>query len=398
MSARDHTHHSPGHREDHHLRHDEGHQQGHDPLPQAGQHPHRQVGHHPRHHKGRGALSRKDGRFETRPIELDEAVAYEGSLSRPQTVLRAMRAGRIVSRNASPDVPFDRSINPYQGCEHGCIYCYARPSHSYLDLSPGLDFETRIFYKPNAAEQLLEEWQKPGYVVEPITIGANTDPYQPAEKQTRVTRELLTLFVKHRHPVSLITKGTLIERDLDLLGELAGQALCSVAVSLPTLDRGLKRIMEPRVPAAEARLSSMAKLRAAGVPVSVLVAPIIPTINDAEIERIVEAAAAAGAQQAAYIFLRLPWEVKDLFQEWLAAHYPDRADHVMSLVRQASGGKDYDNRFGVRQTGRGAYAEMLAKRFEAACRRHGLVDRVDRPALECSLFEKPGQNQLGFDF
>ena len=356
------------------------------------------MGQHPRPHKGRGALSRKDGRFETRPVELDEAVAYEDSLSRPQTVLRAMRAGRIVSRNASPDVPFDRSINPYQGCEHGCIYCYARPSHSYLDLSPGLDFETRIFYKPNAAEQLLKEWQKPGYVVEPITIGANTDPYQPAEKQTRITRELLTLFVKHRHPVSLITKGTLIERDLDLLGELAGQALCSVAVSLPTLDRGLKRLMEPRVPAAEARLSSMAKLRAAGVPVSVLVAPIIPTINDSEIERIVEAAAAAGAQQAAYIFLRLPWEVNDLFQEWLAAHYPDRADHVMSLVRQASGGKDYDNRFGVRQTGRGAYAEMLARRFEAACRRHGLVDRVDRPTLECALFEKPGQNQLGFDF
>ncbi len=309
-----------------------------------------------------------------------------------------MRAGRIVSRNVSPDVPFDRSINPYQGCEHGCIYCYARPSHSYLDLSPGLDFETRIFYKPNAAEQLLEEWQKPGYVVEPITIGANTDPYQPAEKQTRVTRELLTLFVKHRHPVSLITKGTLIERDLDLLGELAGQALCSVAVSLPTLDRGLKRIMEPRVPAAEARLSSIAKLRASGVPVSVLVAPIIPTINDSEIERIVEAAAAAGAQQAAHIFLRLPWEVKDLFQEWLAAHYPDRADHVMSLVRQASGGKDYDNRFGVRQTGRGAYAEMLAKRFEAACRRHGLRDRAGSQPLDCSLFERPGQNQLGFDF
>ena len=398
MSASDRTHHPPGHREDRHPRHEDGHHQGRHPRHHQGHRPHYDDSHRPHHHKSRGALSRKDGRFETRPVELDEAIAYEDSLSRPQTVLRAMRAGKIVSRNVSPDVPFDRSINPYQGCEHGCIYCYARPSHSYLDLSPGLDFETRIFYKPNAAEQLLEEWQKPGYVVEPITIGANTDPYQPAEKQTRITRELLTLFVKHRHPVSLITKSTLIERDLDLLAELAGQALCSVAVSLPTLDRGLKRLMEPRVPAAEARLSAITKLRAAGVPVSVLVAPIIPTINDSEIERIVEAAAAAGAQQAAYIFLRLPWEVKDLFQEWLAAHYPDRAGHVMSLVRQASGGKDYDNRFGVRQTGRGAYAEMLAKRFEAACRRHDLGDRVGRQALDCSLFERPGQNQLGFDF
>ena len=350
------------------------------------------------HHKGRGALSRRDGRFETRPVELDDAVAHERTLSAPQTVLKPMRAGRIVSRNASPDVPFDRSINPYQGCEHGCIYCYARPSHSYLDLSPGLDFETRIFYKPNAAKSLLEEWKKPGYVAEPITIGANTDPYQPAEKQTRITRELLKLFVEYRHPVSLITKGTLIERDIDLLAELAAHSLCSVAVSLPTLDRGLKRIMEPRVPAAEARLSSITKLRASGIPVSVLVAPVIPTVNDSEIERIVEAAAGAGAQQAAYIFLRLPWEVKDLFKEWLAEHYPDRAAHVMSLVRQASGGKDYDNRFGLRQTGRGAYADMLATRFQAACRRYGLVDRAGRQELDCSLFEKPGQKQLGFGF
>jgi DNA repair photolyase len=348
-----------------------------------------------RHRKGRGAVSDRDGRFTARPVEFDAGEAYERALSAPDTELRAMRSRRIISSNSSPDVPFDRSINPYQGCEHGCIYCYARPSHSYLDLSPGLDFETRIFYKPDAAARLAEEWEKPGYECKPITIGANTDPYQPAERTTRVTRELLELFLEHSHPVSIITKGTLITRDLDLLGELARRRLCSVAISVPTMKRDLKRIMEPRVPSAETRLRAMEQLAAAAVPVSVLLAPIIPALNDDEIERVLEAAANAGAGSAAYIFLRLPHEVKDLFREWLHTHFPERASRVMGLVREAGGGRDYDNRFGIRQTGRGLYADLLGKRFRTACRRFGLESGSRDTQLDCSRFDPPGQQQLG---
>ena len=347
--------------------------------------------------KGRGAVSRRDGRFETRPVELDDEETARRAGVAPETVLTAMTAGRIISRNTSPDVPFDQSINPYQGCEHGCIYCYARPSHSYLDLSPGLDFETRIFYKPNAASRLLAAWEKPGYECSPITIGANTDPYQPAEKSLRVTRQLLELFQAHRHPVSLITKGTLITRDLDILADLAERRLCSVAISLPTLDAGLKRVMEPRVPSAEARLRAIEALSAAGIPTSVLVAPVIPAINDAEIEKVLEAAAQAGARQAHYIFLRLPHEVKALFAEWLEAHFPNRSSRVMSLVRQAGGGQEYDSRFGRRQTGRGPYAEMLGSRFRKACKQHGLAGARYQQALDCKQFLPPGQPQLGLD-
>jgi DNA repair photolyase len=348
-------------------------------------------------HKGRGAVSRRAGRFESRPVELDADEAAERAGVAPDTVLTAMRAGKIISHNASPDVPFDRSINPYQGCEHGCVYCYARPSHSYLDLSPGLDFESRIFYKPNAASRLRAEWEKSAYSCSPITIGANTDPYQPAEKRLGITRQLLELFREHRHPVSIITKGTLIERDLDILAELAARRLCSVAISLPTMDAALKRIMEPRVPAPEARLRVIDKLVTSGIPTSVLVAPVIPAINDTEIERIVAAAAEAGAHRAHYIFLRLPHEVRDLFIEWLEAHYPERSARVMSLVRQASGGKDYDNRFGHRQRGRGPYAEMLGKRFRAACRKAGLDGAQRQQGLDCAQFRPPGQPQLGLD-
>jgi DNA repair photolyase len=348
-------------------------------------------------HKGRGAVSRQDGRFTRRPVEYIDVEAARRDAVAPATIVKAMKAGTIISRNNSPDVPFDRSINPYQGCEHGCIYCYARPSHSYLDLSPGLDFETRIFYKPNAASRLLEEWEKPGYDCRPITIGANTDPYQPAEKSTRVTRQLLELFDKHRHPVNLITKGQLIRRDIDLLAKLAERRLCSVAVSLPTLDDSLKRIMEPRVPSADTRLRIIEQLVQNGIPTSVLMAPLIPAINDAEIEAVLSAAAEAGACNAHYIFLRLPHEVADLFVEWLEAHFPDRASHVMSLVRQASGGRNYDNRFGVRQTGRGAYADMLGKRFDTASRRHGLLPERYQQNLDCSQFIKPGLKQLGLD-
>jgi len=346
-------------------------------------------------HKGRGAVSRLDGRFEKRPVELDDEERFSRGESVPETVLTAMNAGKIISHNTSPDVPFDRSINPYQGCEHGCVYCYARPSHSYLDLSPGLDFETRIFYKPNAAARLLEAWGKPGYECEPITIGANTDPYQPAEKSLQVTRQLLELFLEHNHPVNLITKGNLILRDLDILAELANRRLCSVAISVPTMNDSLKRIMEPRVPSAARRLVAMESLASAGVPTSLLLAPIIPAINDSEIERILEAAHEAGASHAAYIFLRLPHEVKELFIEWLDTHFPERAGHVMSLVRQASGGRDYDNRFGLRQTGRGAYADMLGSRFRKTCKRLGLSAGRYQDSLDRSRFDPPGQRQLG---
>lgn len=348
-------------------------------------------------HKGRGAISSPEGRFSKRPVNFDDEEAHARALRAPETVLRAMPTGRIISSNQSPDVPFDRSINPYQGCEHGCVYCYARPSHSYLDLSPGLDFETQIFYKPNAAARLLDAWERPGYECKPITIGANTDPYQPAEKSLKLTRELLTLFLKHRHPVNIITKGNLICRDIDLLSELADSGLSSVAISLPTMDTGLKRIMEPRVPAAAARLEAMEQLTAARVPTSVLVAPLIPAINDHEIEHILECAASAGACQAHYIFLRLPHELKEIFAAWLRAHFPDRADRVTSLIRQASGGDDYDNRFGFRQTGRGPYAEMLANRFSIASRRRGLDPDAYQHVLDCTQFFRPGQQQLGLD-
>ena len=351
-----------------------------------------------RAHKGRGAVSAPVGRFEQRPMELDADVAFEQSQQAPATVVRAMPANSIISTNESPDIPFDRSINPYQGCEHGCVYCYARPSHSYLDLSPGLDFETRIFYKPNAASLLLDAWEKKKYVCKPITIGANTDPYQPTEKTHEITRQLLELFLKHRHPVNIITKSNLVVRDLDLLTQLAGLNLCSVAISVPTMNAELKRAMEPRIPSAAARLNAVKQLTDNGVPTSALIAPVIPAINDHEIESILEAVAGAGAGQAHYIFLRLPHEVQGIFTEWLATHFPDRRERVMSLIRQASGGRSYDARFGVRQTGRGAYAEMLASRFQASCRKLGLNSEHYQHALDCQQFLPPGAQQLGLDF
>jgi DNA repair photolyase len=351
-----------------------------------------------RPHKGRGAVSSPEGRFSTQTVELDADEAHDRSNSSPETVLRAMQAGRIISTNTSPDIPFDRSINPYQGCEHGCVYCYARPSHSYLDLSPGLDFETQIFYKPNAATRLLEEWQKPGYECKPITIGANTDPYQPAERSLKITRQLLVSFAEYRHPVNIITKGHLICRDIDILSDLATDQLCSVAISIPTLNDDLKRMMEPRVPSAASRLKAIRELTEAGVRVSVLVAPVIPAINDNEIEAILEAASDAGAIQAHYIFLRLPHELKDIFDQWLEAHYPDRAEHVLSLIRQASGGKTYDHRFGHRQTGRGPYAEMLAARFATTSQKLGMKSDSYQHSLDCSRFLHPANRQMGLAF
>ncbi|MCH9693388.1 MAG: PA0069 family radical SAM protein [Gammaproteobacteria bacterium] len=349
-------------------------------------------------HKGRGAVSSPDGRFAKRQTEFDAAEQHARERHAPETVLTSIQAGKIISSNSSPDVPFDRSINPYQGCEHGCIYCYARPSHAYLDLSPGLDFETKIFYKPNAAARLLDEWEKPGYECKPITIGANTDPYQPAEKSLQITRQLLVLFARYRHPVNIITKSHLVSRDLDLLSDLAEDGLCSVAMSIPTLDSKLKRLMEPRIPSAASRLKALEQLTGHGVPVSVLVAPVIPAINDHEIETILEAAAAAGARQARYIFLRLPHELKELFSDWLRTHFPDRAERVFSLIRQASGGASYDQRFGIRQTGQGPYADMLASRFRKSSNQLGLDSASYQQSLDCTHFLHPAQRQLGLDF
>ncbi len=349
-------------------------------------------------HKGRGAVSAPHGRFATQQTELDgDETARLASIA-PDTVIKAMPADKIISSNDSPDVPFDKSINPYLGCEHGCIYCYARPSHSYLDLSPGLDFETRIFYKPNAAARLLDEWQKSSYECKPITIGANTDPYQPAERNLKVTRQLLQLFAEYRHPVNIITKSHLIARDIDLLGNLAKDNLSSVAISIPTMNDELKRIMEPRVPSARARLKAARDLANAGVPVSVLLAPIIPAINDGEIESILNAAAAAGITRARYIFLRLPHELRSLFEDWLRSHFPDRAQHVMSLVRQAGGGKIYDARFGQRQSGRGPYAQMLAARFKKATSALKMDSDAYQQGLDCTRFLHPARQQLGLDF
>ena len=340
--------------------------------------------------KNRGISGRPAGRFATRVVNADAGLDPDAP---PQTTLTPMRARDILTRNQSPDIPFDRSINPYQGCEHGCVYCYARPSHSYLDLSPGIDFESRIFYKPNAVESLLAAWQRPAYSVRPVTIGANTDPYQPAERKLRLTRNLLETFLHHRHPVSLITKGTLIERDIDLLSELASLGLCSVAVSIPTTDDALKRVLEPRVPAASRRYRLVRTLAASGVPVSVMMAPVIPALNDGEIEDIVDQAATAGAESAAWILLRLPHEVGALFRDWLHTHFPARASRVMSLLRQSGGGRDYDNRFGFRQTGTGPYAEMIAQRFRAACRRAGLKSSGSKQELDCTQFIRPGASQ-----
>ena len=351
-----------------------------------------------RAHKGRGAVSAPAGRFQKYGVELDAEAAHEYAQQSPETQLRAMPASRIISTNNSPDVPFDQSINPYQGCEHGCVYCYARPTHSYLDLSPGLDFETQIFYKPNAAARLLEEWARNKYDCKPITIGANTDPYQPAEKDLQITRQLLEVFLEHRHPVNIITKSNLISRDIDLLASLAELNLCSVAISLPTMNDGLKRAMEPRVPSANARLKAMSLLSRSGVPVSSLLAPLIPAINDNEIESILDAVAGAGAQQAQYIFLRLPHELLDIFTAWLDTHFPDRKERVLSLIRQASGGRTYDARYGVRQTGRGAYADMLASRFRKASRKFGLKSGPYQHTLDCGQFVRPGQRQMDLGF
>jgi DNA repair photolyase len=335
-------------------------------------------------HKGRGALSNRGSRYQPTSVEWDDGITGAS----PLTECRPARVRSIIARNSSPDIPFDQSINPYQGCEHGCIYCYARPTHAYLDLSPGVDFETRLTYKSNAAEQLARELSRPGYCCSSITLGANTDPYQPVEKKYQITRQVLEVLHQYRHPVTIITKGALVTRDLDLLADMAADGLCSVAISITSLDTELKRIMEPRAASPRARLAAMETLSNAGVPVSVLFAPVIPALNDVHMESILEEASSAGARAAAYILLRLPLEIRDLFFEWLQQHFPLRARHVISVLRQSRGGEDYDTRFGHRMRGTGPFADLLEQRFRVACRRLGLATGEAAP-VRTDLFTPP---------
>ena len=342
--------------------------------------------------KGRGSLSNPAGRFDkTACIAVDDGweQADEESFPSPDPRTEFFRdlTRNIIATNRSPDVPFDQSINPYKGCEHGCIYCYARPTHAFLDLSPGLDFETKIFVKTEPVERLREAFEKPGYECRTLAIGTNTDPYQPGEKRFRVMRRLLETLLEYRHPVSVTTKGKLILRDLDLLRELAASNLVSVAVSITTLDDALKAKLEPRTASPRARLRIVRELDAAGVPVGVMVAPVIPFINDSEIEAVVARAAEAGAATVNYIMLRLPYEVKDLFAEWLAEHYPLKAAHVMNRVRDLHGGKAYRAQWGTRMRGQGAYAELIAKRFNLALDRNGF-QRSRRCVLRTDLFRR----------
>ncbi|GAB3339267.1 PA0069 family radical SAM protein [Marilutibacter aestuarii] len=345
----------------------------------------------PRRVKGRGAGSYVSGRFAVTTAEpeddgwgsLGEALADQPN---PATRVQEERARSIISRNDSPDIGFSQSVNPYRGCEHGCVYCFARPSHAYLDLSPGLDFETRLFAKTNAAERLRHELSRPGYRCAPIALGINTDAYQPSERRYGITRACLEVLADCRHPVSFVTKSASILRDIELLSELASKKLVTVYVSVTTLDNRLAARMEPRASAPHSRLKAIRRLSEAGVPVGVLVAPVIPMITDAELEAILEAAREAGAAAAGHVLLRLPHELKQVWREWLALHYPERAAHVMSLVQQMRGGKDYDSRFGTRLRGEGPFAALIAQRFAKAYRRLGYA-RL--PPLDCSHFVPP---------
>jgi DNA repair photolyase len=354
--------------------------------------------------KGRGALSNAEGRFARYRSDPDlEALAHataaaeEAEPSRIPTTLHVDNARSIIARNSSPDIPFSQSINPYRGCEHGCIYCYARATHSYLDLSPGRDFETEIFYKPNAVELLRAELAARRYEVTPIALGTNTDPYQPVERDLEVTRGILELLLQVKHPATIVTKGALILRDLDVLRALAEQNLVAVHVSLTTLDDELKRRMEPRTAGPKQRLNMIRQLAAAGIPTGVMTAPIIPALNDHELEGMLEAAAEHGAGSAGYVLLRLPHEVEPLFVEWLRAQYPDRAEHVLSLLRQLHGGAVYDGQFHYRQRGQGPFAALLKARFAKARRRYGLEREV---ALRKDLFvpPRPARPQLDLGF
>lgn len=349
-------------------------------------------------HKGRGALSNVGSRFDAFQREAlspeqqdwpgDDMVDTDSDdAAKPKTVVVQKMARSIISRNHSPDIGFGQSINPYQGCEHGCVYCYARPSHAYLGLSPGLDFETQIFAKTNAAALLRTELAKASYVPGLIVLGANTDPYQPIERKLGITRSVLEVLAECQVPVGITTKNALVTRDLDILGPMAARGLLRVCVSLTTLDHSLARKLDPRASSPTSRLQAMQTLAQAGVPVAVFASPMIPTINDVELEKILQAASDAGARYASYVLLRLPLEVRDLFVQWLQTHFPLRAEHVMHRVQEMRGGRDYDPDFAHRMKGQGLFAELLAQRFQIALKRYGLQKLPS--AADVSQFQAP---------
>ncbi|MBL6957470.1 MAG: PA0069 family radical SAM protein [Rhodospirillales bacterium] len=336
--------------------------------------------------KGRGAVSNPAGRFEPeRRHGVDDGWDFLDDLPPLRTEVTDEPCRTILTRNRSPDIPFETSINPYKGCEHGCVYCYARPSHSYMGLSPGLDFETRLFAKPAAAALLDQELRKASYRPQVIALGSNTDPYQPIERHRKITRSVLEVLSRFNNPVGIVTKSALVLRDIDILAPMAEKGLASVAVSVTSLDNRLQRLMEPRASSPKRRLEAIRGLSAAGIPVTVMAAPMIPFLNDPELERILDVAAAAGARGAGYIHLRLPYELKDLFSEWLEAHYPEKAKHVLSRIRQNRGGDLSSAHFGERMRGTGEHADLLAKRFRLACKRLGLNNARDEGEPELGL-------------
>ncbi len=348
--------------------------------------------------RGRGACSNHTGRFEgAQRLSFDDGWESLSDLERLRTTVQVEPARTIITRNDSPDISFDQSINAYRGCEHGCTYCYARPSHCYLGHSAGLDFETKLYAKTNAAELLEKELQKKSYVPKTIALGTNTDPYQPIERDHRITRQILEVLDRTNHPVAIVTKSALIVRDIDILARMAERGLAKVALSVTTLDRGLARSMEPRATTPAKRLEALRALSEAGIPTGVMVAPVIPALNDPEIESILDAAKDAGVSEAGYVLLRLPLELKDLFREWLEAEFPDRANRVLHLLQSMHGGKDYVAEFGQRQKGTGPYAQQIALRFRLALKRTGLNERRTRPRTD--LFKPPvpdgGQLALG---
>jgi DNA repair photolyase len=356
--------------------------------------------------KGRGAVSNATGRHEREQrVRVDDgwgpAGAGEGDASVPETAKTRTKilvdaTRTAITRNTSPDIPFDRSINPYRGCEHGCIYCYARPSHAWLGLSPGLDFETRILAKPNAPELLARELARKSYKPRPIALGTNTDPYQPIERRLKITRGILEVLARCDHPLTVVTKSDGPLRDIDILAPMAARNLVRVFISVTTQEPELARRLEPRAASPGKRIAAIAELNAAGIPTGVMVAPVIPALTDHEMDAILEAAAAAGAREAGHILLRLPLEVKELFEEWLRAHYPDTADRVLNLVRETRGGALNDPRFGTRMRGEGVYAGLIKRRFEIAVRRLGLA-LEDLSALDTSRFRAPGSETRQLD-
>jgi DNA repair photolyase len=347
------------------------------------------------HRRGRGAQSNGSGRYEPLArIAFDDGWQSFEELPPFKTTVTIDTTRKIITRNDSPDISFDRSINPYRGCEHGCIYCFARPTHAYLGLSPGLDFESKLFAKPDAAKLLERELSAPNYVPRTIAIGTNTDPYQPIEREHQIMRRILEVLDRCGHPVGIVTKSALILRDIDILSRMARRKLVKVALSVTTLDGKLARVMEPRAATPARRLEALRQLTAAGVPASVMVAPIIPALNDSEIERILDAAAAAGVREAGYVLLRLPLEVRDLFREWLMANFPDRYRHVFKLIRETRGGKDYDSSWGKRMTGGGPVAWMIGRRFELACERLGLNKARTTLSVEHFSPPRPQSTQL----